>query len=156
LFDNKTVGISTGGVAEIFETNSSVEGDEFIVLKSRKGLVKLAFSTGASLVPCYLFGNTHLFGIYSGGQGVLHCWLRNISRRIGGALVVFWGRMLLPIPYRVPIVGVMAAPISVPLKETPTDDEIDAVHDVLMQKMVTLFDEHKHAYGWGSKKLIIM
>lgn len=44
------VGISTGGVAEVFETNSP-SGDEVILLKERRGLIKLAFRTGAELVP---------------------------------------------------------------------------------------------------------
>lgn len=48
LLDNYTIGISTGGVAEIFETNS-LSGDEVIVLKNRTGIIKLAFKTGASL-----------------------------------------------------------------------------------------------------------
>ena len=64
----------------MFETNSA-SGDEVIVLKNRKGIIKLAFSTGASLVPCYLFGNTHLFSLYTGGS--LHGFFRNISRKIG-------------------------------------------------------------------------
>ena len=54
-----TLGISTGGVAEVFETNT-VTGDEAIVLRERKGLVKLAIRTGTALVPSYLFGNTKL------------------------------------------------------------------------------------------------
>ena len=44
------VGISTGGVAEVFETNCP-SGDEVILLKERRGLIKLAFRTGAELVP---------------------------------------------------------------------------------------------------------
>jgi hypothetical protein len=45
-----TIGISTGGVAEVFETNGD---DECIILKERIGLIKLAIRTGADLVPCY-------------------------------------------------------------------------------------------------------
>lgn len=74
---------------------------------------------------------------------------------IGFATIIFWGRFGLPVPYRIPIVGAMAKPIPVPLKENPTAEEIDAVHEELMQAMVKLFDTHKEAYGWGDKKLII-
>lgn len=77
---NRTLGISTGGVAEVFETNSP-SGDQVIVLKSRKGIIKLAFQTGASLVPCYLFGNTHLLSLWTGGS--LHDFFKKLSRRIG-------------------------------------------------------------------------
>jgi len=39
-----TIGISTGGVAEVFETNAD---DECVILKERIGLIKLAIRTGA-------------------------------------------------------------------------------------------------------------
>lgn len=75
-----TIGISTGGVAEVFETNSP-SGDEVIVLKNRKGIIKLAFRTGASLVPCYLFGNTKLFSLWTGGS--FHSFFKSLSRKLG-------------------------------------------------------------------------
>ena len=62
----------------------------------------------------------------------------------------------MPIPYRIPIVGAMAKPIPVPLKTDPTDEEIEKVHQQLLVAMVELFDQHKEAYGWGQKKLVIM
>ena len=100
------IGISTGGVAEVFEANSPTN-KEIIILKNRKGIIKLAFRTGADIVPCYLFGNTKLFSMWTGGSLSWHTRLANISRSIGFALIVFWGRFGLPIPYRVPILGVM-------------------------------------------------
>jgi hypothetical protein len=73
----------------------------------------------------------------------------------GVAVIAFWGRFLLPIPYRVPIVGLMGKPIVLPQKDNPTDEEIEHYHEILMEEMVKLFDKHKEAYGWGNKKLII-
>lgn len=80
------MGISTGGVAEVFETDS-VTGDEAVVLRNRKGLVKLAIRTGAALVPCYLFGNTRLFSLYS-GNGWMRKFLRNLSRKLGTSICI--------------------------------------------------------------------
>jgi hypothetical protein len=151
LESNRTIGISTGGVAEVFETNNK---DQVIVLKSRMGIIKLAFRTGADLVPCYLFGNTELLSLYTGGSW--HDFFCSLSRRIGFATIAFWGRFGLPVPYRIPILGVMSAPIPVPQKENPTDEELNHYHILLMSKMTDLFEEHKHAYGWGDKKLIII
>lgn len=151
--DNKTtIGISTGGVAEVFETNNK---DQVIVLKSRMGIIKLAFRTGADLVPCYLFGNTELLSLWTGGA-TWHEFFKNLSRKIGFATILFWGRFGLPVPYRIPILGVMSAPIPVPKKEEPTDEELKFYHELLMQRMTDLFEEHKHAYGWGDKKLVII
>lgn len=113
LLDNHVVGISTGGVAEIFEQNARegmyifrvnadsaivvpfcrlliivflYTGHEAIVLQDRKGLVKLAIRTGAALVPCYLFGNTKLYSMWYGGddeKAPLRRALRWISRKLG-------------------------------------------------------------------------
>jgi hypothetical protein len=71
-------------------------------------------------------------------------------------MIVFWGRFGLPVPYRVPIVGAMGKAIHVPLKAEPTDAEVEEVHQKLLAAMVQLFDEHKEAYGWGHKKLVIL
>lgn len=88
LNDKKIVGISTGGVAEVFETDND---DETIILRERIGLIKLAITTGAPLVPCYLFGNTKLLSIWTGGSHG-YSTLRAISRKVGFALILFWGR----------------------------------------------------------------
>ncbi len=71
------------------------------------------------------------------------------------ALILFWGRFFLPIPYRVPIVGIMAKPIEVPKNDNPSEEEIEKYHNMLLDEMVKLFDRHKESYGWGNKQLII-
>jgi hypothetical protein len=167
--NKKSIGISTGGVAEVFETNSKT-GDEVVVLKSRQGLVKLAMRTGAALVPCYLFGNTQLFSVWYGEEDTsLREAIRSISRKIGEtppslpashlppgfAVILFWGRFFLPVPYRVPVFGVMDEPIPVTQCDNPSDEEVERLHSLLMDRMVALFDKHKAAYGWGNKRLLI-
>jgi len=156
LTNNLSIGISTGGVAEVFDTNSKT-GDEVILLKERKGLVKLAIKTGAFLLPCYLFGNTQLYSLWCGGDNgsTLHEILRKLSRKLGFALIFFWGRFYLPLPYRVPIVGVMSSPIPVVQNDNPSDEEVQIVHQLLMNKMKELFDKHKDKYGWTHRNLII-
>lgn len=74
---------------------------------------------------------------------------------IGFATILFWGRFFLPIPYRTPIVGVMAKPIPVVQCDNPSNEEIDRLHEQLLVAMQELFDSHKNAYGWGDKKLLI-
>jgi hypothetical protein len=157
LKKNYTLGISTGGVAEVFDVDLRPNGNEVIELKERKGIIKLAFRTGAALVPCYLLGNTHLLSCYCGGspRSSFHQFLKSISRKLGFACILFWGRFGLPIPYRIPIVGIMAKPIEVPMKEDPTEEEINEMHGRLEDEMRKLFDKHKEKYGWGNKKLVI-
>lgn len=70
-------------------------------------------------------------------------------------MILFWGRYFLPVPYRIPIFGVMGEPIPVERKEDPSDEEVAKVHQILMDRMVELFDKHKAEYGWGNKRLVI-
>jgi diacylglycerol O-acyltransferase 2, plant len=160
LCNKLTLGISTGGVAEIFETNATSDGNEVIVLENRKGIVRLAMQSGAALVPCYLFGNTQLLSLWAGGSpgSTGNRWLQSISRQLGIALILFWGRFGLPIPYRVPIVGVMGKPIEVPLLkegEKLNEEVVDLYHKILKEEMIKLFDKHKAMYGWENKQLVI-
>ena len=151
-----TIGISTGGVAEVFETNVD---DECILLKERIGLIKLAIRTGADLVPCYLFGNTQLLSCWAGnGVPGVRRVLEWLSRRVlGFALVVFYGRWGLPVPRRVPVLAVLGKPI--PTRhlqcEEPDSQLVQKLQLELITAMQTLFDDHKHLYGWEHKHLII-
>jgi len=151
-----TIGISTGGVAEVFETNA---GDECILLRERIGLIKLAIRTGADLVPCYLFGNTSLLSCWA-GEGVPYgrTLLEKLSRKVlGFALVFFYGRWFLPIPRRVPVLAVQGK--AIPTRhlqcEEPDMKVVREVQDQLVDAMQELFDSHKHLYGWDKKHLII-
>jgi 2-acylglycerol O-acyltransferase 2 len=152
LVQKKTIGISTGGVAEVFETHNGTNS-ETILLKCRKGLIKLAIRTGAPLVPCYVFGNTQLYSIWTGGP--CRAAFLALSRKIGFATVLFWGRAGTPVPYRRPLLGVMGTPIRVERCAVPDDAEVDRIQAVLCQRMVALFDKHKAKYGWEDKQLII-
>lgn len=155
LEDGEHIGISTGGVAEVFESN---EDDECIVLRQRKGLIKLAIRTGADLVPSYLFGNTKLLSCW-GGEGIPggRNFLETLSRRVGFALIIIYGRFGLPIPRRVPILGVTgkAIPTHHIQCEEPTIEQVDMIQKQLLDAMVDIFDRYKGLYGWESKKLII-
>lgn len=155
LEDGESLGISTGGVAEVFETNSH---DECIVLKERVGLIKLAIRTGADIVPCYVFGNTDLLGCWA-GEGIPHgrTILETISRKLGFALILIHGRFGLPIPRRLPLLGVVGKPIPTHhLKcEDPTNEQIKKLQDQLLSEMERIFDDYKGLYGWETKSLII-
>jgi 1-acyl-sn-glycerol-3-phosphate acyltransferase len=155
LENGESLGISTGGVAEVFETN---EADECILLKERVGLIKLAIRSGADLVPCYLFGNTKLLRCWA-GEGIPYgrSVLEKLSRKLGFALILVHGRFFLPIPFRKPVLGVMGR--SIPTHhiqcEDPTPEQIEIIQTILLEEMEGIFDRYKHLYGWDDKKLII-
>ena len=61
----------------------------------------------------------------------------------------------LPIPYRIPIVGVMGTPIEVIKQDNPSDEYVAEVQAKLISEMEFIFNENKAYYGWDRKKLII-
>jgi 1-acyl-sn-glycerol-3-phosphate acyltransferase len=151
-----TIGLSPGGVAEVFETNAR---DECILLRERRGMIKLAIQTGSDLVPCYMFGNTKLYSCWV-GEGIpgARSFLEWISRRVlGFAVLGVLGRFGLAIPYRIPILCVIGK--AVPTRhlqcEEPTMEQVHQVQKKFLKGMQELFDKHKALYGWQDKKLTI-
>ena len=153
LRDGWALGVSSGGIAEIFETGGNKNGErvETIILKSRGGLAKLALETGAYLVPSYIFGNTLCLKVWHDPWGIM----RAISRRLRVSIVYFTGRFGLPSPYRVPLLGVLGSPIEVPLTPNPSKEQISALLSKLESEVQKLFDTHKAAYGWEHVRLVI-
>ncbi len=155
LENGESVGISTGGVAEIFFTNDE---NECILLKERIGLIKLAIRTGSDLAPCYLFGNTKLLNCWA-GEGIpgLTYVLEKLSRKFGFAMILIHGRFFLPVPFRKPIVAVLGKPIKTcHLKcEDPTMEQIHEVQKELLSEMERVFNTYKPYYDWDDKQLII-
>ncbi len=155
LRNGEVVGISTGGIAEIFETDVGIGntgvGKECIILKSRGGMCKLALQTGAAIVPCYLFGNSQAFSVWYDKFGIMQ-WL---SRKLRISLVLFRGRWGLPIPYRTPIFGVCDAPIYVEKTENPSNEAIENLLNELQVRVRDLFETYKSSYGWEHVTLVI-
>ena len=63
--------------------------------------------------------------------------------------------IVLPIPYRIPIVGAMGIPIEVIQCDEPTPEYVDEILEKLLIEMKVLFDDQKANYGWADKNLVI-
>ena len=150
LTQGQTIGISSGGIAEIFETNSE-HGTETIILKSRRGIARMALQHGVPIIAGYFFGNSKALNVWYDKYGVMQ-WL---SRKLRVSLVFFSGRFGLPIPFRTPLMVAFAPPFPVQKNPNPTDKDIDAVMQHLENELTQLFDTHKKAFGWDNVKLII-
>jgi len=123
----------------------TVRGKHRIFLKSRKGFVKLAVESSASLVPIYTFGETNLYDHWPLLLG-LRTWM---VKSLGVAVPLITGEFGW-LPYRVPVTAVVGAPIVC----KPTDD-VDAVHEKYVAALQRLFDDHKAAHGEPDAKLEI-
>ncbi|EMP40046.1 Diacylglycerol O-acyltransferase 2 [Chelonia mydas] len=110
------VAVVIGGAAESL---SCQPGITTLILKNRKGFVRMALQHGAHLVPAFSFGENDLFRQVVFEEG---SWMRGIQKRfqklVGFAPCVFYGRGLTSIhsrgflPYPKPITTVSLSGLS--------------------------------------------
>ncbi len=138
-----------GGAAESLE---SMPGCYRVVLRRRKGFVRLALQTGASLVPVFSFGENEVYN----GMVIPHHWfLRRIQNKfkdmLSFALPIIWGRGIFNynvglMPHRRAIFTVVGQPIEVTRVDEPSSEQIDELHALYIDALARLFDDHKHKY----------
>lgn len=142
--------IAVGGAPEALDARPS---DYTVHLANKKGFIKLAIEYGADLVPIYSFGENELFDQVKNPRGT---WLRYIQERLqqimGISLPLFHARGVFQysfglMPYRKPINTVVGRPIPVEKNEKPTAEELDVLHQLYMDELSLLFEEHKGNYG---------
>lgn len=134
--------VCTGGEQESLAT---VVGRDRVVLKSRKGFVRLALAAGVDLVPVFGFGVSDLYTTYSAFAS-----LRSfIQKKFSLAFPIFHGAYLTPMPYKVPINVVVGAPVALPKRppehdaaEWPSPAVIDEAHAAYVDALIALHKRH--------------
>ncbi len=145
----KSLIIFPGGIAELFMSSRE---HETILLKSRKGFVKLALKTGAELRPVYFFGASQMFDQTIQSQH----WLARLSRKMGCSITFFYGRWYLPIPYPAKVTIAIGEAVAEPRKvDNPTQEQIDELHSKCLEAMQRTFDKYKAAAGYPNQVLHI-
>ncbi|KAJ3588977.1 hypothetical protein NHX12_009828 [Muraenolepis orangiensis] len=130
------------------ESLCSSLGVNTVVMRQRKGFVRLALEYGADLVPVYSFGENELFRQVIFEEGSVGRRLQDLFKRmIGFAPCLFLGESFALLPYRTPITIVVGVPIAVPKRLVPTKEEVDHYHSLYMQSLSTLFHQHKVSCG---------
>ncbi|NXH72229.1 DGAT2 acyltransferase, partial [Hydrobates tethys] len=144
------VAIVIGGAAESLSCRPGVTT---LILKNRKGFVRMALQHGAYLVPSFSFGENDLFRQVVFEEG---SWMSSIQQRfqkmMGFAPCVFYGRGLTSqslgfLPYARPITTVVGEPVAVPKIEDPSCETVDMYHEMYIRSLVKLFNENKTKYG---------
>ncbi|XP_020507071.1 2-acylglycerol O-acyltransferase 3b [Labrus bergylta] len=137
--------IVIGGAAESL---ASSPGMNTVVMKKRKGFVRVALESGADLVPVYSFGENDLFRQVIFSDGSLGRRLQDLFKKIMGfAPCLFVGERMAFMPYKSQVTTVVGSPISVPKRTTPTDEEVDHYHNLYMDALTELFHQHKVSCG---------
>lgn len=128
-----------GGLAEAILSSPT---EPAILLKARRGFVRLAIQNGTPLVPMYGFGETSLFSQVSFWRERRLRW----SRLLGFPVTIFTGMLGSPAPVSHPVHVVVGAPIEVAQKAAPTDEEVAQLHAHYEAQLVALYDAHKPAH----------
>lgn len=138
-----------GGAEEAF--NAFPKQYRF-VLKERKGFVKIALKTGATLVPAISFGENDIFEVIYHPPGTIIRYIQDVFKRFTRlAPVLLVGRGFLQynfgiIPRRHPITTVIGAPIHLEKNPNPTPAQINEVHELFCKRIIDLFETHKSKY----------
>ncbi|XP_034240890.1 2-acylglycerol O-acyltransferase 1-like [Thrips palmi] len=134
------------------EAQLSEPGDYRIVLKRRKGFVRLALQQGVPLVPVFTFNEHRLLSQVRGSAiATFQNWFRRV---LGFVPVVPVGRGLFQysfgaVPHRLPLTVVVGAPIPVEKVAEPSPEQIQELMEKFEKALVDLFHEHKEKYHPG-------
>ncbi|XP_060768515.1 2-acylglycerol O-acyltransferase 3b [Neoarius graeffei] len=130
------------------ESLASSPGVNTLVIKQRKGFVRLALENGADLVPVYSFGENELFPQVLLSEGSIGRRLQALFKQVMGfAPCLFTGGRWLLLPHRRPITTVVGSPISVPHVCNPSAQQVDHYHKLYIESLSKLFHTHKTSCG---------
>ncbi|KAI0398604.1 DAGAT-domain-containing protein [Xylariaceae sp. FL0594] len=146
----RAVTVVVGGARESLEAQP---GMMRLVLKERKGFIKLAIRCGADLVPVLAFGENNL---YDQLQPQEHPYMHRIQM----FLLKVW-KFTLPflhgrgifnydvglMPYRTPLNVVVGAPIKVRQSSSVDSEEINRLHGLYVAELQKLWDHYKDDFA---------
>lgn len=140
-----TIVIALGG-AEEFKHLSY--GSMDLVLKKRKGFVKIALTTGTSLLPVIGFGENEIYSrLTHPFFNLFHKTFHAMFKSAAPVFVGKWGTLL---PERHPLITVVGKPIYVDeVIENPTEEQINTLHQKYLDGLLELYDDYKdifHSY----------
>nr|XP_056715907.1 diacylglycerol O-acyltransferase 2-like [Euleptes europaea] len=145
------VAIAVGGAAESL---TSRPGLITLILKNRKGFVRMALQHGAHLVPAFSFGENHLFQQVVFEEGTrMKSFQDRFQKLLGFAPCFFYGRGFTSVhsrgflPFPRPVTTVIGEPVTVPKIERPSCETVDAYHAMYVKALLKLFNDQKVKYG---------
>lgn len=147
---SRAITIVVGGARESLDAKpNSLK----LVLKRRKGFVKLAIRNGADLVPVLGFGENDLYEQFDGeSHPRIHKAQLLFKRIMGFTVPLFHARGVFNydvglLPYRRPLNVVVGRPISVEKQANPDEKYVDKVHEQYMDELLRLWDEWKDDFA---------
>ncbi|KAL8768470.1 MAG: hypothetical protein Q9203_005653 [Teloschistes exilis] len=133
-----------------------------LVLKRRKGFVKLAIRTGADLVPVLAFGENDLYDqVTSDSHPLIHKWQLLVKKWVGFTVPLFHARGVFNydvglMPYRKPMNIVTGRPIKVVQQQQSEggkvdDAYVDEVHALYVAELERIWEEWRERFDVDPK-----
>lgn len=124
-----------------------------LVLKRRKGFVKMAIRTGADLVPVLAFGENDLYDQFDSEKHPrIHKCQLLAKKLLGFTIPLFHARGVFNydvglMPYRRPLNIVVGRPVKVSQAANPKQEDIDRVHEEYVAELERLWDTWKDEFA---------
>ncbi|KAK6528882.1 diacylglycerol O-acyltransferase 1 [Orbilia ellipsospora] len=128
-----------------------------LTLKMRKGFLRVAVRTGASVVPVLSFGENDLFDQHIPEKtSWVHKFQILIKKVFGFTIPLFHARGIFNydvglVPYRTPVNTVVGRPIKTIQSPDPRDDYIDELQDLYCQELERMWEQHKEDFAPNRK-----
>jgi 2-acylglycerol O-acyltransferase 2 len=151
----RAITIVVGGAAESLDAKPH---SLRLVLKRRKGFVKIAIRTGADLVPVLAFGENDIYEQFQpDAHPYIHKFQLILKKVLGFTIPLFHARGIFNydvglMPYRKPINIVVGRPITVVRNEKPAQEEIDRVHGEYVAELERIWDTWKDDFAKGRQE----
>ncbi|PBP22663.1 diacylglycerol O-acyltransferase 2A [Diplocarpon rosae] len=129
-----------------------------LVLKRRKGFVKMAIRTGADLVPVLAFGENDLYDqLQPDSHPKIHNFQLLVKKLLGFTIPLFHARGIFNydvglMPYRRPLDIVVGRPIRVVQSSQPQQEDIDRVHEEYVQELEAIWHTWKDIFAKDRKE----
>nr|OQO20093.1 hypothetical protein B0A51_13926 [Rachicladosporium sp. CCFEE 5018] len=146
----RAITIVVGGARESLDAKP---GTLRLVLKRRKGFVKLAIRSGADLCPVLAFGENDVYEqVDSTAHPYLHRFQLLVKKFAGFTVPLFHARGIFNydvgmMPYRRPINVVVGRPIEILQSKTPDPAYVDQIHQRYQDELLRIWDEWKDTFA---------
>lgn len=151
-----SVALVPGGAQEALD---AFNGTMRLTILKRKGFVRCALRTGASLVPVISFGENELYVARKGAKRwlIMRLWEKLLKRCYGLASPSAMGRGVFittcpdpfMLPFRKPVTTVVGKPLALPRLPNPLPEDVDHWHAKYVDALKELFERTAPQYGPG-------
>ncbi|TPX41499.1 hypothetical protein SeLEV6574_g06060 [Synchytrium endobioticum] len=139
-----SVALVIGGAQE---SMLAYPGTNDLVLKRRRGFVRIAIETGAALVPIFVFGENDLYYQTTPERNPkVTAFQKWLQKRCGFSVPFGYGKFGW-IPRRRKLTAVVGAPIHVQKQDCPPKEYIEEMHAKYIQSLAKLYDTYKDEYA---------